>query len=132
MLCDHTDPAVRDNGYITAALVPTSWRRHHIVTHRHTLTSAPIPAPNRKGQARVMNSFDSAIVEFACEWLPYGTPPPEELLTQFGMTSTRYEQQLSRILDDYPSHIPLDTRRKLWLRLAERQAALTRATASPV
>ncbi|OUS81336.1 hypothetical protein CA951_41515 [Rhodococcus sp. NCIMB 12038] len=78
-----------------------------------------------------MDSFDSAIIEFACRWLPYGTPPSEELLTRFGMTRERYGQQLARILDDHPSRIPLETRRKLWLHLAERQTVPPQVTTTP-
>jgi hypothetical protein len=66
-----------------------------------------------------VDRFDTAIIEFACQWLPYGTPPSDELITRFGMTTGRYEQQLARILDDYPFQLPVEDRRRLWLQLAE-------------
>lgn len=45
-----------------------------------------------------MNSQDSAILELACRWLPYGGPPPEETMVRFGMAELRFDQQLVKIL----------------------------------
>lgn len=67
-----------------------------------------------------MNSFDTAILEFARRWMPYGGPPPDEIWVEFGMNSRRYEQHLLAILDTIASRsIPPNDRAILRAQLSK-------------
>ncbi|BAH53635.1 hypothetical protein [Rhodococcus opacus] len=69
-----------------------------------------------------MDSQDSAILELACRWLPYGGPPPEEILVDFGMAELRFDQQLLKILGSMSSrHLSDVDRIMLQKQLLERR-----------
>jgi hypothetical protein len=69
-----------------------------------------------------VNIVDTAILEFACRWLPYGGPPADEIWVGFGMTMPRYEQRLAKILDSGAAReVPTDVRDLLCAQLSERR-----------
>ncbi|PBC44849.1 hypothetical protein CJ179_29195 [Rhodococcus sp. ACS1] len=78
-----------------------------------------------------MDSQDSTILEFACRWLPYGGPPSEEILVDFGMTELRFDQHLVRILGSVSSrHLAPGDRATLHEQLLERRERRRRSNAS--
>ncbi|QSE92858.1 hypothetical protein JWS13_31820 [Rhodococcus pseudokoreensis] len=65
--------------------------------------------------------MDAAILEFACRWLPYGGPPPDEIWIGFGMTTPGFDRRLSRILESVGAReVPADVRARLHTQLSER------------
>ncbi|MET8430479.1 hypothetical protein [Nocardia sp. NPDC004860] len=68
-----------------------------------------------------MDSLDSRILETALRWLPYGGPPTEEILVDFGMTELRFDQHVARILhSDSASHLAPGDRATLFNQLQNR------------
>ncbi|MFC9361872.1 DUF3263 domain-containing protein [Rhodococcus sp. NPDC057014] len=64
---------------------------------------------------------DAAILEFACRWLPYGGPPPDEIWIGFGMTTPRFDRRLSKILESVAAReVPAEVRARLRDQLSER------------
>ncbi|WP_124391619.1 hypothetical protein [Rhodococcus wratislaviensis] len=64
---------------------------------------------------------DAAILEFACRWLPYGGPPPDEIWIGFGMTTPGFDRRLSRILEGVAAReVPAEVRARLRTQLSER------------
>ena len=57
-----------------------------------------------------MDSFDAAILEFARRWSLFGGPRSEDVLVEFGMTTDRYDEHLTRIHDEGPRDLPADER----------------------
>jgi hypothetical protein len=56
-----------------------------------------------------VDSIDTAILEFARRWMPFGGPRPEDVLVEFGMTTARYDEHLARILETLPDGVlPID------------------------
>lgn len=45
-----------------------------------------------------MHFENRRIVDFAVRWAPYGGPPAEDILVEFGMSSRRFYQQLKDIV----------------------------------
>ncbi|PBC48373.1 hypothetical protein CJ179_16170 [Rhodococcus sp. ACS1] len=65
--------------------------------------------------------MDAAILEFACRWLPYGGPPPDEIWIGFGMTTPGFDRRLSTILESVAAgEVPADVRARLRTQLSER------------
>ncbi|QTJ70694.1 DUF3263 domain-containing protein (plasmid) [Rhodococcus sp. ZPP] len=73
-----------------------------------------------------MDQFDANILEFARRWLPYGGPTADDIWTEFGMTTVRYEQQLLTLLDSVDSRrMPSDIRAHLRAQVVERSIRRT-------
>lgn len=45
-----------------------------------------------------MSTEDRELLELARIWLPYGGPPVGEILVRFGMSTTRFYENIARIL----------------------------------
>ncbi|MFE7417617.1 DUF3263 domain-containing protein [Rhodococcus sp. NPDC057529] len=68
-----------------------------------------------------LERVDAAILEFACRWLPYGGPPPDEIWIGFGMTTPRFDRRLSKILESVAAReVPAEVRARLRDQLSER------------
>ena len=61
--------------------------------------------------------FDTAILEIALAWLPYGGPGADTVYDEFGLSWTEYARHLLGILDRFDSP-QLSTATKLQLRRA--------------
>ena len=73
-----------------------------------------------------MDKFNETILDFARRWLPYGGPPADDILMEFGMTTVRYEQQLLTLLDSVDSRgIPAEVRAHLRTQVVERSIRRT-------
>lgn len=74
-----------------------------------------------------MDNFDASILDFARRWLPYGGPTADDILTEFGMTTVRYEQQLLMLLLDSVDsrRIPAEVRTHLRAQVVERSIRRT-------
>ncbi len=52
---------------------------------------------------------DRMMLEFARRWIPFGQPPPGDILVEFGMTTARFYSNIRRILHSpnsvsFPAH----------------------------
>ncbi|WP_280335013.1 hypothetical protein [Nocardia wallacei] len=82
-----------------------------------------------------MDKEDLTIIEFALLWQPYGGPPAEEILVNFGMTELRFRSRVVDILAarGTPTDRPLRRHARATLRSyleIARSAALARAAAT--
>lgn len=60
--------------------------------------------------------FEHDIVAFMRSWEPYGGPPPDEVLPEFGMTRDQLVQRYRRILADAAARRERE-RHQPWLQL---------------
>ncbi|MBQ9053036.1 MAG: DUF3263 domain-containing protein [Rhodococcus sp.] len=44
------------------------------------------------------------MLDFACQWSPYGGAPAGEIWVEFGMTPDRFYEHVQRILDSPAAH----------------------------
>lgn len=63
------------------------------LTHRQQLRDT-IRAEKHAGLPRET----AELIRFAQKWIPYGGPPPDEVLVQFGMTRTRFSDALRQAI----------------------------------
>ncbi|PBC53646.1 hypothetical protein [Rhodococcus sp. ACPA1] len=67
-------------------------------------TAHPLPRRQRlrdkvraERHSRVPREADQ-LIRFAQNWIPYGGPPPDEIMVQFGMTTARYLEALRQAI----------------------------------
>ena len=46
-----------------------------------------------------MDRFDRAILDYVRSWSPYGGPPADEVLAEFGLTPGQLAERVHRIVD---------------------------------
>lgn len=62
-----------------------------------------------------MNRFDREILDFVRSWTPYGGPPADEVLAQFGMTRDELVERVRLIISAEEARREQELRRP-WLR----------------
>ncbi|MBJ8344334.1 hypothetical protein [Antrihabitans sp. YC2-6] len=65
-----------------------------------------------------MNRFDRQILEFLLAWAPYGGPPEEDVLTEFGMSADQLDKRRHQIVSTQRTGELNDDERQLALRAA--------------
>ena len=60
-------------------------QKHGLTEDEHVALG---PAANSE-RTKTVDSIDTAILEFARRWMPFGGPRPERVLVEFGMTTAR-------------------------------------------
>jgi hypothetical protein len=63
-----------------------------------------------------MDRFDRDILDFVRSWAPYGGPPTDEVLAEFGMTRTQLLVRVDRIISEERVRRDEELRRP-WLRV---------------
>ncbi len=61
--------------------------------------------------------FEHDIVTFMRSWAPYGGPPADEVLPEFGMTRDQLVRRYREIVDAWAARREYESRRP-WLRLS--------------
>jgi hypothetical protein len=63
-----------------------------------------------------MDRFDREILDFARSWAPYGGPPADQVMAEFGMTRDQLFERLRRIISAEEERRAQELRRP-WLRV---------------
>ncbi|MBJ8344330.1 hypothetical protein JGU72_06560 [Antrihabitans sp. YC2-6] len=71
-----------------------------------------------------MDRFDREILEFLLAWAPYGGPPAEEVLAEFGLSADQLDERLHRIVSTQRTSRLSADERQLALRAANLELAL--------
>jgi hypothetical protein len=50
---------------------------------------------------RSVNQFDRQLMQHLLAWAPYGRPPREDCLSQFGIPAPRFEERVHEIVAEY-------------------------------
>ena len=75
-----------------------------------------------------MDRFDHALLDFVRSWAPYGGPPSDEVLTEFGMTREQLFDRVERIVATEAARRDLELHRP-WLRVQSKAPSSNRQTA---
>lgn len=51
-------------------------------------------APSARSKRPAVSSVDRSMVEMACRWMPFGGPPAEDIMVNFGLTPNDYYRRL--------------------------------------
>jgi hypothetical protein len=63
-----------------------------------------------------MDRFDRQILDFVRSWAPYGGPPADELLAEFGMTRDQLSERV-RVIVSAEQARRAEQMRRPWLRV---------------
>jgi len=63
-----------------------------------------------------MDRFDREILEYVRSWRPYGGPPEDEVLTEFGLTPSQLVERVNTIIATQKARREEQVRRP-WLRV---------------
>ena len=63
-----------------------------------------------------MDRFDRDILEFVRSWAPYGGPPSDEVLAEFGLTPSQFAERVDLIISAENARRDRE-RRQPWLRV---------------
>jgi hypothetical protein len=66
-----------------------------------------------RGSLRPIDRTDWDLLNFAITWLPYGRPPEDELMINFGLDMSRYYTRLTAIVETLRVHLPTTTAARL-------------------
>jgi hypothetical protein len=72
-----------------------------------------------------MDRFDREILDFVRSWAPYGGPPSDEVLTEFGMTREQLFDRVERIVATEAARRDHELRRP-WLRVQREARSASR------
>jgi hypothetical protein len=63
------------------------------------IARTPGPAPQADGfEARNLDAFECAMIQFLLEWAPYGDPPEEDCLPLFGKTVPALKEEVRELV----------------------------------